>query len=211
MTSSSLPVLFSGHFTTKNKDIALKFCMVLFVCISIRDAKISPKEKPEPRPAPPKIYWAQHRARPASFKLWTKPASQRIIHCDRLSRDRHELDNLSPGSAKSPAGPDLCISNLDYVHSGFLDCLKLLDFISIYFGKLEILNFGGQDWTKISKISDRHFVEYSILRCLAFFDCVLLQKWAFWHPSNIYRFLPKMMKHDVTKTPFSHKFLDRLF
>ena len=69
-----------------------------------RDAKISAKAKPEPRPAPHKICGAQHGARPASLKHRTKPGRQCITHCDGLPRARHEPDALNPGSAKSPAG-----------------------------------------------------------------------------------------------------------
>ena len=71
-----------------------------------RDAKKSPKTKPEPRPAPHEIFWAQHRALQASFKHHTKPGSQCIMHCDCLPRARHEPGALSPGSAKSPAEPE---------------------------------------------------------------------------------------------------------
>ena len=60
----------------------------------------------------------------------------------------------------------------------FFDNLKISAFIGNYFWKIEILNFGGQN-RKISKIRDSHFVERSILRRLAFFDCVLLQNWTF--------------------------------
>ena len=64
---------------------------------------------------------------------------------------------------------------LDRIYSSFLDNLKILDFIGNYFGKIKILNFGGQN-RYISKIRGGHFVERSILRRLAFFGCVLLQK-----------------------------------
>ena len=47
-----------------------------------RGAKISSKAWPELRPAPHGIWWAQHRARPASFKHRTKPRTQYIMHCD---------------------------------------------------------------------------------------------------------------------------------
>ena len=73
--------------------------------------------------------------------------------------------------------PVVCMY-LDHIYSGFLDNLKISDFIGNYFWKIEILNFGGQN-RKISKIRDSHFVERSILRRLAFFDCVLLQNWTF--------------------------------
>ena len=42
-----------------------------------------------------------------------------------------------------------------------------MDFIGIYFRKIEILIFGGQ-YLKISKIRDSHFVEPSILRLFLF-------------------------------------------
>ena len=64
--------------------------------------------------------------------------------------------------------------------------------------------------SEISQIRDAHFVELSILRLLTFFNCVLLQNWRFQLPSSICLFLPKMSKHEVTKTPFSQNFLDSL-
>ena len=67
---------------------------------------------------------------------------------------------------------------LDHIYSAFFGWLKKFDFISSYFWKIDILNFWDQN-RKISKIRDSHFVELSILRRLAFFDCVLPQNWAF--------------------------------
>ena len=67
---------------------------------------------------------------------------------------------------------------VDHIYSGCLDNVKNLDFIGNYFWKFEILNFWGQI-RKISKIWESHFIERSILRRLAFLDCVLLQNWAF--------------------------------
>ena len=50
-----------------------------------------------------------------------------------------------------------------HIYSGFLDTLKILDFMGNYFWKNEILYFEGQN-RKISKIQDSHFIERSIWR-----------------------------------------------
>ena len=80
--------------------------LLIFLLVSIRDAKTSPKAKPEPRPAPQEIWWAQHQARPASFKHRMKPGSQFVIDCNQFSQARHEPGGRRLGSAKSPSGPE---------------------------------------------------------------------------------------------------------
>ena len=93
----------------------------------------------------------------------------------------------------------------------FLDNLKILDFIGNYFWKKnELFNLGGHNW-QVSKIRDGHFVERSILRRLTFYDCVLLLKLNILAGSNICLFLPKMAKHDVTKTLFFSKNSRQIF
>ena len=69
------------------------------------------------------------------------------------------------------------------------------------------MNFFGSKSKKISKIRDSHFVEGSILRRLAF---LIASHFKTEHSSNLKTFavfLPKMAKHDVTKT-FSQKKID---
>ena len=96
----------------------------------------------------------------------------------------------------------------------FFNNMKHFYFIVNCFWKTnEILSFGGQNW-QISKIRDDHFVERSIWR--------QFYVWHFWiasylkteHSSSLQTFAvfcPKMAKHDVTKTPFSEKLVDRFF
>ena len=113
-------------------------------CIGTRGAEIYPKAKPEPRPAPHGICWAQHRALPGSFKRRTKPGSQCTTHCDRLPWAQHKPGACGPGSAKSPAGPELwarpgpwaglCISNR-YLIFPILTSSKSASFILILFLK----------------------------------------------------------------------------
>ena len=80
----------------------------------------------------------------------------------------------------------------------------------IFFWKIEILNFGGQN-RKIWKIRDSHFIGPSILRRLVF---KIASYFKTEHSSSLQIFAvfwPKMAKNDVTKTPFAEKFLDGFF
>ena len=52
---------------------------------------------------------------------------------------------------------------LDQIYAGFLDNLKISNFIGNYIWKIKILNFGGQN-RKMSKIQDSQLVARSILR-----------------------------------------------
>ena len=66
----------------------------------------------------------------------------------------------------------------DHIYSDFLDKLKSLDFT----GNLFLRNWNNEFWgqnLKISEIRDSHIVERSILRRLAFLNCVLLPNWTF--------------------------------
>ena len=74
-------------------------------------------------------------------------------------------------------------------------------FIGIYFWKSKFWVLG----VKIEKIWDGSFVEHSILHLLAFMVCAFPQNCISYKPSNIWCFLPKMVKNDITKTWFSKK------
>ena len=92
----------------------------------------------------------------------------------------------------------------------FLDNLKISYFIGIHFWKIEFLNFGRQN-NKISKTRQYHFIERSILCRWRFLIALTLKLNILAAFKHLLFFLPKMAKHDVTKTPLFQKLLDGFF
>ena len=97
---------------------------------------------------------------------------------------------------------------IDHIYSAFLDNLKFLDFIDNF-----LKNWNFEFWGSKSKnIKNPRlpFLERSFLRRLAFSIAFYFKTE---HSSSLqtFLFLPKMAKHNVTKTPFSQKFLNGCF
>ena len=88
--------------------------------------------------------------------------------------------------------------------SGFSDNSKILDFIGIYFWKIEFLSFGVKiekfQKSEIAILYRAQFYVFKRLRIVLHFKSV--------HSRNLQTFAdswPKIAEHDVTKTPFSQK------
>ena len=76
--------------------------------------------------------------------------------------------------------------------------------------KIENLTSVGHN-RKISKIRDGHFVECPNLHLVAFWVAFCLKPVHSRRLQTFVIFLPKVAKHDVTKTSFSQKLLDVFF
>ena len=92
----------------------------IILVIGIRDHKVSPKARPELRPAPPKIWRAQYRARLASLGHRTKPDRQYIMRCDCFLQVGRKQDTFSSGSTVSPTGLEFCAQPVHHAKGLYL-------------------------------------------------------------------------------------------